>query len=64
MLVLSRKIGESLWIGTVEVRVTRVEGDKIRLAFKAPPEVKILRSELVGRQTPRSAVPPRMEESC
>lgn len=48
MLILQRKTGESLVIGEdVTVSVVSVEGGRVRLAISAPPEVSILRSELV-----------------
>ncbi|NLK70427.1 MAG: carbon storage regulator CsrA [Clostridiales bacterium] len=47
MLILSRKIGESLIINdSIEVKVIDVNGDKIKLGIKAPADVKVLRSEL------------------
>ena len=48
MLILQRKPGESLVIGEdVKVSVVSIEGGRVRLAISAPPEVSILRSELV-----------------
>lgn len=48
MLILQRKPGESLVIGEdVRVSVVSVEGGRVRLAISAPPEVSILRSELL-----------------
>ena len=50
MLVLSRKTGESIIIGgTVEVTVTEIRGDRVRLGFKAPAEVSIHREEVYRR---------------
>lgn len=47
MLVLQRKIGESIVIGDeTTVTVLAVEGGRVRLAVDAPRSVKILRSEL------------------
>lgn len=47
MLVLSRKIGESIFIGDdIEIVVTRIEQDTIRIAISAPREVPIFRKEL------------------
>ena len=49
MLILQRKRGESLLIGDdITVTVTSVDGERVRLAISAPPEVSILRSELVA----------------
>ena len=47
-LVLSRAVGESvyIWVGKVRVTVTRVKNDK--LSFTAPKKVKIMRSELLS----------------
>lgn len=47
MLVLSRKNGESVLIGdNIEVMVVDIRGDKVRLAFTAPPEIQIHRQEV------------------
>lgn len=47
MLVLSRKAGESIVIsGRITLTVNRVSGDRVTLAFDAPPAVHIRRSEL------------------
>lgn len=48
MLILQRKPGESLVIGeNVTVSVVSIEGGRVRLAISAPPEIPILRSELL-----------------
>ena len=47
MLVLTRKVGETVMIGDgVSLTVTRVDRDKVRLSFDAPEEVVILLREL------------------
>jgi carbon storage regulator len=47
MLVLSRKMGETIHIGDdVRLTVVAVQGNRVRLAFDAPPDVVILRNEL------------------
>ena len=47
MLVLSRKVGEAIHIGEqITVVVSRIDGNRVRLAFTAPREVHIVRSEL------------------
>ena len=47
MLVLSRKCGETIYIGDdIEVTVMQIRGGAVRLAIKAPDGVKILRAEL------------------
>ena len=47
MLVLSRKISESIKIGdNITIRVTDVRGDIVRIAIDAPKEIKIYRGEV------------------
>ena len=47
MLALSRKPGEKVVIGNgITLTVVEVRGDRVRLAFHAPEEVRILRGEL------------------
>lgn len=47
MLILTRKIGESIMIGDeIEVKVTQVKGKKIRLGIKAPLFVPVNRKEI------------------
>jgi carbon storage regulator len=48
MLVLTRKIGESIAIDTgIHIRVVAVEGKHVRLGIGAPESVSIVRSELL-----------------
>ena len=50
MLVLSRKCGERIVIGSnVELMVVDVRGDRVRLAFSAPSDVPIHREEVRKR---------------
>ena len=47
MLVLSRKIGESIIIdGDITVTITAVDGNKVRIGVSAPPNVRIDREEI------------------
>jgi carbon storage regulator len=47
MLVLSRKISESIQIGSdVEIVVLQIAGGKVKLGIKAPAHVRLLRGEL------------------
>ncbi|TGA95868.1 carbon storage regulator CsrA [Sporolactobacillus shoreae] len=47
MLILTRKLGESIRIGDeVEVKIVAVEGDQIKLGINAPREIDIHRSEI------------------
>lgn len=48
MLVLSRKINETILIGDdVKVTLLAVDGDKIKLGIEAPKHIKIFREELL-----------------
>ena len=47
MLVLSRKVGESIQIGDdVTIEVRRVVGNRVAIAIEAPKSVPIIRSEI------------------
>lgn len=47
MLILTRKRGESLVIdGKIEIKVTDISDEKIKLGIEAPPEMKVYRKEL------------------
>jgi carbon storage regulator len=47
MLVLTRRIDESLTIGdSITVTVLAIEGDKVKLGIKAPRDITILRQEI------------------
>ena len=50
MLVLSRKPGESIIIGSdIEVTIVEVRGDKVKLGFVGPSDVPIHREEVFRR---------------
>lgn len=47
MLVLTRKLDESIDIGNdIKLRILRLTGGSVRLGIEAPPDVRVLRSEL------------------
>lgn len=47
MLVLTRKIGESIHIGEdIEVVVTAIDQNRVRLGIRSPREVPVYRKEL------------------
>jgi carbon storage regulator len=49
MLVLSRKVSEQILIGdSVVVTVVRINPQEVRIGIQAPPEVEIVRTELVA----------------
>lgn len=54
MLVLTRRVGETLKIGDdVTVTVRAIKGSQIRLAIAAPDHITILRGELSERPNRR-----------
>jgi carbon storage regulator len=47
MLVIKRKESESIMIGDdIEIIISEISQDKVKLAINAPKEVKIIRKEL------------------
>ena len=47
MLVLSRKVGERIWIGEdISVTVVRITGGGVRIGIEAPTEMAVVREEL------------------
>ena len=47
MLVLARKINESLMIGDqIEVSIIDVRGEQVKIGIKAPPHIKVYRQEV------------------
>jgi carbon storage regulator len=64
MLVLSRRVGESIVIGdNVTVTVLEIHGDVVRVGVDAPREVKVHRQELLAElaDTNRAAASPSPE---
>ena len=52
MLVLSRKLQQSVMVGTVRVTVLQIKGNQVRLAFEDTTEQRtiIMRSEIIDQQ--------------
>lgn len=50
MLILTRKIGESITIGQdIRVKVVSIDQNQVRLGFDAPMDVPIFRDELIAK---------------
>ena len=58
MLVLTRKVGDSILIGdSIKIQVVKVKGCQVRLGIDAPKETKIFRQEVLeGIKKSTSAV--------
>ena len=51
MLVLSRKLGESILIGNnITVEVRRVSKSHVAISIDAPQDVRIMRSEVIAQR--------------
>ncbi len=47
MLILARRIGESIMVGDqVEISVVDIKGDQVKLGINAPSQVKVYRREV------------------
>lgn len=59
MLILTRKVNEQIYIGRdIIVQVVRVKGERVRIGVMAPPDVPVMRSELLKRNTGGSSSGP------
>ena len=58
MLILTRKVGEAIILdGGIEITVSDIQGNHVKLGIDAPEEVKIYREEIYER-LPDYAAPP------
>ncbi len=65
MLVLRRKVGESIILdGVISVSVLAVEGERVKIGITAPPDVTIVREELLkSSSTANPDLPPPPTQS-
>ena len=55
MLILTRKTGEAMAIGhEMRVEVLGVKGSQVKIGIQAPPEVRVLRDELLEKERERA----------
>lgn len=65
MLVLTRKVGEQIYIGPdTKLTITEIRGNQIKVAIEAPKRVEIIRGELLEteekpkvKRKPRKCLP-------
>ncbi|AWI51997.1 carbon storage regulator [Actinobacillus minor 202] len=63
MLILTRKTGESLFVGDdVEITVLSVRGNQVKLGVNAPKEISVHRQEIYQRIKKAEENPPEQEE--
>ena len=56
MLVLTRQTNERLLIGEdIVIEVREVRGNQVKIGIEAPPEVKVLREELMEQESSDAA---------
>lgn len=58
MLILTRRIDESIWIGDAKVTVTSIDRrGSVRIGIEAPKDIPIVRDEIKDRAPTRPTQP-------
>jgi carbon storage regulator len=58
MLILSRKLNESIVIGDgIVVRILRISKDTVKIGIEAPPEMRVHREEIAQNPPPKPQPP-------
>ena len=57
MLVLSRKSGQSLFIGDVKVTVVKLDRNRVKIGIDAPEHIQVTREELLAAMATAAAPP-------
>ncbi|EAQ81395.1 carbon storage regulator [Blastopirellula marina] len=59
MLILSRKIGETIHVGdNVTIVINRISGNRVTVGIEAPNQVRILRGEVLDPEEAQEAEEP------
>lgn len=64
MLVISRKVSESILIGdNIEIILSEISGDRAKICINAPKEIPIVRKELLETRTlnQEASIPPQQQ---
>jgi carbon storage regulator len=57
MLVLTRKIGESLIIdGDITIKVSQIQGNRVKLCIDAPRSHRVVRAEIQTEEAPAPVI--------